>query len=347
MGMLSAVRAGAAPRVKSWLFGSHFYSVFRQLLPSRHLAILRYHAVCNPDAGYADPGISVTPAAFERQMAYLAAHYEVLSLPEAVAALKRGLSLPQNAVAVTFDDGYADNLAAARVLQRFGLSATFYITAGCLAGEQPFWPSEIRVLIPAVKAPVLELTAGETCVRIPLGNDVERKAAIRTVSKLFKAHTIPVRESLREQLRRAAGDVPIPQCMLRWEDVAEMSRLGMTIGSHTVTHPNLPNAGRDDARREIRDSKARLEAALGIPVTMFSYPNGGAERYMTPEVAGLVREAGFEAATTSRNAFAGPGSDLFALERVQVSERLEDLAFALEVERFALKPAARPLEVHE
>jgi peptidoglycan/xylan/chitin deacetylase (PgdA/CDA1 family) len=344
MSALVAIRAGAAPRVKSWLFGSPFYSVFRRVLPSRRLAILRYHAVCSPDAGYADPGISVSPAAFERHMAYLAAHYAVLPLPQAVAALKRGTTLPTNAVAVTFDDGYADNLAAARVLHRFGLSATFYITAGCLAGEQPFWPAEVRVLIPAVRTPVLDLTANGAPVRIPLGDDLARRTAIRTLSKLFKAHTIPVRESLREQLRRAAGDVPVPDCMLRWEDVAEMDRLGMTIGSHTVTHPNLPNAGEADAWREIRDSKARLERELGTAVTMFSYPNGGAERYMTPEVAGLVRKAGFEAATTSRNAFAGPGSDLYALERVQVSERLEDLVFALEVERFALKPAARPLE---
>jgi hypothetical protein len=74
---------------------------------------------------------------------------------------------------------------------------------------------------------------------------------------------------------------------------------------------------------------------------MFSYPNGGAERYMTPEIARIVREVGFAAATTSWNGFAGPDSDLFALERVQVKERLEDLVFALEVERFAFRPAPR------
>ena len=74
---------------------------------------------------------------------------------------------------------------------------------------------------------------------------------------------------------------------------------------------------------------------------MFSYPNGGAERYMTPDVARLVKEAGFEAATTSRNAFAGPESDLYALERIHVAERLEDLVFALEVERFLFQPKPR------
>ena len=47
--------------------------------------------------------------------------------------------LPSNAVAITFDDGYADNLPAARTLHRYGVTGTFYLTAGCLDGEQPFW----------------------------------------------------------------------------------------------------------------------------------------------------------------------------------------------------------------
>ena len=66
---------------------------------------------------------------------------------------------------------------------------------------------------------------------------------------------------------------------------------------------------------------------------------------MTRDVAALVREAGFAAATTSRNAFAGPSSDVFALERVQVSQELERVVFALEVERYAFKPKPRPGEL--
>jgi peptidoglycan/xylan/chitin deacetylase (PgdA/CDA1 family) len=115
----------------------------------------------------------------------------------------------------------------------------------------------------------------------------------------------------------------------------------MTIGAHTVTHPNLPSAGGADAAAEITGSKARLERELDAPVTMFSYPNGGAERYMTPAIARLVRDAGFEAATTSWNGFAGAQSDIYALERVQVEEAMPQLAFALEVERFMFKPAPR------
>jgi peptidoglycan/xylan/chitin deacetylase (PgdA/CDA1 family) len=126
--------------------------------------------------------------------------------------------------------------------------------------------------------------------------------------------------------------------MLRWEDVADTQRLGMTIGAHTLTHPNLPSAGLEAATHEIMGCKTRVEREIGGPVTMFSYPNGGAERYYTPELQRVVAESGFTGAASSRNAFAGRASDLYALERIEVEERLEDLVFALEVERFAFKP---------
>lgn len=336
-----SVRAEAAPRAKELLLDSGVYSVLRKVLPSRRIGILRYHAICDPRAGYAAPGICVSPTSFERQVAYLARHYAVLPLPDAVSAIRRGATLPGNAVAITFDDGYADNLDAARTLARYGLSATFFLTAGCLDGGAPFWPAELRLLINAIDAPSIELRTEQSTLVLSLATDPERAAAVSVLSRLFKAHSIPAREALRDQLRHLAPATTMASPMLTWRGVAAMHQLGMVIGSHTMTHPNLPNAGPDAAAREIRESKAMLERELGAPVTMFSYPNGGAERYMTPEVAHLVREAGFEAATTSRNGFAGPASDLFALERVQVAEPLAMLAFALEVERFAFKPKPR------
>jgi peptidoglycan/xylan/chitin deacetylase (PgdA/CDA1 family) len=342
--MLRELRRRVAPAAKRALFSAGAYGAVRRLRPSRGLAILRYHAICGSEGyDYAEPSICVSPQAFEQQVAYLTTNYAVLPLPEAVERIRTGVPLPANAVSITFDDGYADNLPAARVLHRHGASATFYITAGCLAGEAPFWPSEIRQLVSRVQGPSIRLMSTGSTLAIPCATVAQRQAAIRALARLFKSNTIPVREALREELRaQASGDEPRSP-MLTWDELREMHRLGMTIGAHTVTHPNLPSAGLEDAWREIAGAKARLEAEIDAPVTMFSYPNGGAERYMTPEIADLVRRAGYEAATTSWNGFASVASDPFALERVQVAERLEDLVFALEVERFAFKPAPRAM----
>jgi peptidoglycan/xylan/chitin deacetylase (PgdA/CDA1 family) len=339
-GTIRQLRAAAGPWAKSALLRLGGYAALRRALPSRGLAILRYHAICGAEGyDYADPYICVTPANFERHVAYLTSAYNVVRLEQAAAALAERRPLPVNAVAITFDDGYADNLVAARILAKYGASATFYITAGCLADGEPFWPAELRYLVRQLPLDTFELRAGEAEVVVDLSDADRRYAVVKQLTKVFKSHPVPVREALREQLRRrAGGDVRMPRVMLTWDEVREMHKLGMTIGSHTVTHPNLPSAGIERAREELIGSRRRLEQEISSPVTMFSYPNGGAERYLTPDIQSSVRQAGYAAASTSHNAFAGPASDLYALERIEVEERVEDLAFALEVERFAFKP---------
>jgi len=309
------------------------------LRPSRNVAILRYHAVCGAEGyPYADPHLCVSPSAFEEHVSYLSANYEVLPLPEIVWRLRENKPLPANTVALTFDDGYADNLAAARILHRYGASGTFYLTARCINDGEPFWPSEIRYLVGGIPDGTLTLTAPGEQFELPCSNPAERAATLTRITQMMKAYPIPVRETLREQLRAAARNVQMPRIMLTWDEVNEMAKLGMTIGAHTLTHANLPSAGLVDATAEIKGSKRVLERHVGQDVTMFSYPNGGAEAYFTPELEKVVARAGFDAATTSRNGFAAAGCNLYAIKRVQVAERVEDLIFALEVERFMLAP---------
>jgi peptidoglycan/xylan/chitin deacetylase (PgdA/CDA1 family) len=328
------VRAAAAPTLKTALLRAGVLRALRTIHADGRVAILRYHAICGSwGYDYASPGICISPEAFEQHVAYLATRYRVISLPDAVRVLKRGGSLPSHAVAITFDDGYADNLAAACVLHRYGLTATFYITAGCMAGGEPFWPSEIRVLVARLGARVATVRMGAQEIALSCATPAEREASIRRLTKAFKSHPVPVRERARAELRDLVGGGPVPSPMLTWDEVRVMHGLGMTIGAHTMTHPNLPSAGLQAATREIVDCRRRLEAEVGAPVTMFSYPNGGAERYYTPELMRAVADAGFEAAATSRSGFAGRHSDFYALDRVQVAERLEDLVFSLDAER--------------
>jgi peptidoglycan/xylan/chitin deacetylase (PgdA/CDA1 family) len=339
-GPLRQLRAAAGPWAKTALLRLGGYAALRRAIPSRGLAILRYHAICGPEGyEYADPYICVTPDNFERHIAYLTSAYHVMRLDDAAQMLAERQPLPVNAVAITFDDGYADNLDAARILAKYGASATFYLTAGCLDGGEPFWPVELRYVVRALPARKHTLRAGAVEVEIDLTRAEARHPVIKQLTKVFKSHPVPVRDALREQLRALAGPaLSVPRVMLNWDEVREMHRLGMTIGSHTMTHPNLPSAGIERAREELVDSRRRLEHEISAPVTMFSYPNGGAERYLTPDIQRIVREVGYAAASTSHNSFATEASDIFALERIEVEERVEDLAFALEVERFAFKP---------
>src|SRR5262245_36779437 len=117
--MLARARRNAAPALKTTLLATGCYAALRRIRPSRSLGILRYHAIFGPEGHrYPDPSICISPDAFERHVEYLAANYRVLPLPDAVMMLRNGKTLPNNALAITFDDGYADNLPAARVLAK-------------------------------------------------------------------------------------------------------------------------------------------------------------------------------------------------------------------------------------
>jgi peptidoglycan/xylan/chitin deacetylase (PgdA/CDA1 family) len=339
---LSSFRRRVAPAAKTFLLRAGGYRAIRVMAPSRKLAILRYHAICGPEGyAYADPAICISPQAFERHVQYLTSQYAVLPLPEATRRLKTGAALPVNAVAITFDDGYADNLDAARVLHRYGATATFYLTTDCLADGQPFWPTELRTLVARLRGPSLTVSTPRT-MTLPLDSDEARYKAVKVLTRLCKSNPIPVREALRQELRRLAdADAAPTPTMLTWAQVEEMVGLGMDMGGHTLTHTNLPSAGPEAAWREIQGCRRALIDRLGVEATQFSYPNGGAEAYHSPALHETVRKAGFAASASSTNGFASADSNLYALERIEVEERLEDMVFALDVERFAFRPRPR------
>jgi peptidoglycan/xylan/chitin deacetylase (PgdA/CDA1 family) len=338
----SRLRRQLAPVAKTLLLRTGGYRAIRTLAPSRQIAILRYHAVCGPEGyDYADPGICVSPEAFDAHVAYLSSQYTVLPLPEAVDRLRQHRALPPNAVAITFDDGYADNLAAARTLHRHGVVGTFYLTADCLADGQPFWPTEVKTIVSRLPGPSVTITTPRT-LTLALATEDDRYRAVKVLTKLCKGNVIPVREALRAELRALAGLPCEPTAtMLTWDQAREMVRLGMDMGGHTLTHANLPSAGPADAWREIDGCRRAIRDRLGVEATQFSYPNGGAERYHTEDLHRMAERAGFTGAATSSNGFASLQSDPYAMERVEIEERLEDLVFALEVERFAFRPQPR------
>jgi peptidoglycan/xylan/chitin deacetylase (PgdA/CDA1 family) len=99
--------------------------------------------------------------------------------------------------------------------------------------------------------------------------------------------------------------------MLSWGEIREMQRGGISFGAHTLTHPDLTRLPPASVEREMAASKAVLEEMLGEPVAGFAYPFG---RYDALSLQ-LARRH-FACAVSDRLGFAGPGSDLHALPRV-------------------------------
>jgi peptidoglycan/xylan/chitin deacetylase (PgdA/CDA1 family) len=197
----------------------------------------------------------------------------VLPLDAAVADLDAG-TLPERAVALTFDDGYASVVERAwPVLRDRGLPATLFVVTDYLAGDQRF---------------------------------------------AWDRH-----EPEHDRHRLARG-----------EALVEAAAEGLDIGSHTVSHPWLPELTSEQVGRELAESRATLEDLLGRRVTSLAYPTGG----WTPAVRAAAGEAGYRIGITVDRGRNTARTPRLSLRRAFVPDDARDLRLLLDGAYTALRP---------
>jgi peptidoglycan/xylan/chitin deacetylase (PgdA/CDA1 family) len=275
------------------------------------LSVLIYHRVlAAPDPLCPDePDVQ----RFEAQMSWVRDWFNVLPLRTAVQRLFAG-DLPARALAITFDDGYADNEAlAAPILQRLGLNATFFVSTGFLDGGL-MWNDRVIEALRHCAADELDLSGlGLACY--PLRDVGQRRAAIGAVLNAVKHLDQARREALVQALAQRAAASAAPELMMRSEQVRNLRRMGMDVGAHTMTHPILCKLDVAAARDEMAGGRDALQALLGEPVTLFAYPNGVPGQDYAIEHVRMARECGFEAAVSTAWGAASARSDRFQIPR--------------------------------
>ncbi len=289
--------------------------------------ILSYHSVGVPDGAagrYASPAVTVPPAVFERHVAYLARHFRIVSMDGLADWLAGGAPSGRPVVAVTFDDGYRDNYQYAfPILRRYRAPATFYVVTDAIGNTHPLWTVELRELVHRARR------RGVTAARLldrptDLGSESAAERTLRALTRTLRSLDRKAREEALAAMRSdllPADDGRRPAVMMSWDELREMRRAGMVIGSHTMSHPALPDIPPGEAALEIAGSKARLEAELGGRVAHFAYPNPGGRIQVGEALRALVRDAGYLTARTSRKGAVRPDTDRFALHGVGVGAR--------------------------
>ncbi|VAX04305.1 Glycosyl transferase, family 2:Polysaccharide deacetylase [hydrothermal vent metagenome] len=259
------------------------------------LAILIYHRVLSqPDKLLGgDPDV----ATFDWQMALVARHFNVLPLPEAVARLRAG-TLPAHALCITFDDGYADNHDnALPILQKHGLTATFFIATGFLDGGC-MWNDRIIESVRAFEGETLSLETLGMGIH-PTTTLAERKKAIESIIGQTKYRPLDEREETSQRIQVISHSAVPNDLMMKHPQVKALSDARMEIGGHTVNHPILANCTEAQAWEEITNGKQYLEDLLGKPVRLFAYPNGKPGQDYLPEHPELLKSLGFDAAVST------------------------------------------------
>jgi len=223
----------------------------------------------------------------------------VLPVEELALRLRQGRA-PRNALALTFDDGYRDNLThVAPILKRLGLPATIFLVTGYIGTPNALWFDRVAMAFKNATARRVAVGHGRM---LPLGTVRERllalDAALAHLKLVPDEDRLPAVDHLISALHPGAPERP-KRLMLSWDEVGALRGLGFSIGAHTVTHPILSRLAPARAWEEIQGSKAAIEKTLGEPVSAFAYPNGGVGDY-NDTVKELVRAAGFSCAVTTR-----------------------------------------------
>jgi peptidoglycan/xylan/chitin deacetylase (PgdA/CDA1 family) len=307
------------------------------------LILVYHHVVDSSDPG--ESRMSVTPEALSMHLALLRQHANPMSLAHLVRMLRSG-QVPQRAVAVTFDDGCADNLFyAAPLLERHEVPATVFVTTGLLGKNREFWWDELRRLLtgPGTLPERLSLSINGRAYEWKLasnpsdGNDgfrrqwlfgkksgirpTPREEVFRCIHKLLKGSLEEEHQRVLETLSKWADARVTPRPTHRPMTAEEVVQLAegrlIDIGAHTVTHPILSTLSTPMQRKEIQGSKTRLEEILGRPVTSFAYPYGSRRDYSSETVT-LVREAGFDCACSNFRDVIFSGVDCYQLPRIPV-----------------------------
>jgi peptidoglycan/xylan/chitin deacetylase (PgdA/CDA1 family) len=275
------------------------------------LSILIFHRVL-PAADPLFPN-EMQASHFDDICGWLKTWFNVLPLDQAVNRLKSD-TLPARAACITFDDGYADNFhVALPILQRHGLSATFFIATGFLDGGR-MWNDTIVESIRACTQAELDLSSLGLGAHA-LDTIAKRQVAIAALIGQIKYRSIQERLEVTEHIARLAGVSPPDNLMMTSQEVKAMRQAGMQIGAHTVSHPILARLTDDEAREEILASKNALEQILAERVGLFAYPNGKpGEDYSAQSVA-VVRGLGFDAAVSTSWGCTTSEDDCFQIRR--------------------------------
>ncbi len=266
--------------------------------------VLTYHGVCRHEerGEWWVPSSFVSVEQFRRQMAYVGANMNCVTLEQLRRSLQSGGFIPPRTVAITFDDGYANNVTlAAPVLAAHGLKATFFLTTGLADGHELLWVDKLRLIRQRLDPHSIE------------GDDLLAK---RIDAKTCDIESLLMRigrwwDEIRGRIEPAVFE---GLRMMTWSEARDLQEAGHSIGAHTRRHAILAAQPEAVRRAEILDSVEDVRRQCGVTSPAFAYPNGQPGDFDGRDIVRLT-EAGVTCAVTT---LAGPnrvGQDVMTLRR--------------------------------
>jgi peptidoglycan/xylan/chitin deacetylase (PgdA/CDA1 family) len=292
---------------------------------SNKLLILTYHRFSERESSF-----SVSQDLLREQIEYIRKNYDVITFAELNEFYVSSTAWPKRAAIITIDDGFEDAYTLGfPVLRAAGVPATLFVVTDLVDGKSWMWTDKMRYLFYGLEKGVANVKAGDSSFALELGGLNSRYYAAQKVNDVLKK--LPDEEKDR-QIEKIAAQfaVKIPESPTRefasinWQQALELEQGGVSIESHTVTHPILPNTDIPKIRQELSRSKQRIEEKLNKTASVFCYPNGS----VNEEVRSEVEAVGYKCAVTTRSGLNGSQTNRFLLNRVDAQVDVPGLAKA-------------------
>ena len=265
------------------------------------LTIAMFHRVLRPDSPEwpaADPTYRVSDAVFAQCLGFFKKHYRPVAIEQVASALAGGPPLPDFALLVTFDDGWADNLEVALpLLRRAGVPAVVFVVPEAIEGEavEPWWQETVFKARREGRLSDERIFAlGRRCGHENLPMAASGAELVFTLLRRLQALSSRDRNALLAELE--TGPPKGMRQMMNCAQVRELAAAGIAVGAHGLTHLPLTFVERPEA--ELDNAIHRLESLLGTgypSARTMSFPHG---RYSNAIVE-MARKSGYCVQCTS------------------------------------------------
>ncbi len=254
---------------------------------------------------------------FKKEMRWLKKYFDIASLDTVVDTLKSGKKFLKPTVTITIDDGFRDNYDLLfPFLKEERIPVTIFLTTDFIGTSERIWVDKLAETFFQTSQKYLQTqgTIGQST--FVLNSLAAKRRAYNSVSSRLKDIDTPERDTALRDIEKKLGKIengkPI---MLNWDQAREMRKSQVSFGAHTCTHPILTNIPLEEAKREIAESKRKIEQELGMKVRHFAYTNGRPQDF-NEELRNFCKEIGFESIATCDNGCNDKPIDVWALKRL-------------------------------
>jgi len=282
-----------------------------------------------------DRNMCVDIERFDEQMGFVGERYTPVSESEVIRAVEGVEPLPDNAVWVTFDEGYKDNFVNAYpILRRYDIPATFFVAAGYVNRDSICAADYIPYALRTLGEGEVTLADGDSSVTCRFEDEQTRLSAASRLWDFSYTPHVTMRE--RVELLEEAFGIPLSDVdglFMDWDDIRDMCRGGQSVGVDTVDYISTAALTGERIIDAVRSSKTEIEKRTRNTVRAFAYPRLNNACFDIATCAPVLRDSGIRLGVTTTGGHNVPGDPgrTYSLGRLGVSHNDDINAFRFKV----------------